>query len=138
MQVHSGARASLLGHGSTHHGFLYVQSSQNMLQGSTGCHLWPAGLWLAEWVLQRPHLFRGRRVLELGCGVGALGACLHLAGARQVRQTCICGQDQVALQRHSRSSASRYSKASSAVSLLATFPTRLLCFSFDLQPGMCM
>lgn len=37
---------------------------------TTGLTLWPAGFLLCEWILQHPQLFRGRRVLELGCGIG--------------------------------------------------------------------
>ncbi len=44
---------------------------------------WASGLFLAETVLARPEALRGRRVLELGCGLGttAIGAVLAQGGA---------------------------------------------------------
>lgn len=38
--------------------------------------IWPAGLFLAEWLIQNPDALRGKRILELGCGVGVTGVFL--------------------------------------------------------------
>ena len=58
-------------------------------EGGGGWHMpywatpWASGLFLAETVLARPEALRGRRVLELGCGLGttAIGAVLAQGGA---------------------------------------------------------
>ena len=54
--------------------------------GHTGVHLYPSALTMAEHLLSEPGraLLLGRRVLELGCGVGVLGPVAALAGAREV------------------------------------------------------
>lgn len=48
--------------------------------------IWPAGICLAEWLMQYPHTLRGLRVVELGCGVGvtAVFALKVCAPARMV------------------------------------------------------
>lgn len=38
--------------------------------------IWPAGLMLAEYAMQHRAEFKGKRVLELGCGVGVTGIFL--------------------------------------------------------------
>lgn len=43
-----------------------MRTSQNIFEGSTGCHEWDAGFALAEALLSRPELVRGKRCLELG------------------------------------------------------------------------
>lgn len=54
---------------------------------ATGAHLpywallWPSGQALAEAVLARPEMLAGRRVLELGCGLGVTAAAALAAGA---------------------------------------------------------
>jgi ribosomal protein L11 methylase PrmA len=65
-------------------GWLVMAASNNMLAGGTGCHVWPAGLFLAEWILRHASFFRGQRCLELGCGTGSVGVALAHAGALQV------------------------------------------------------
>ena len=65
---------------------------------TTGLTLWPAGFLLCEWVLQHPDLFRGRRVLELGCGIGLTSVLLHRAGASTL--VCTDGDEQVVLNLH--------------------------------------
>lgn len=65
-------------------GQVLVLSSSNMLEGGTGCHVWPAGLWLAQWLLNNPHIVKGKRCLELGAGTGLVGAVAAQLGASQV------------------------------------------------------
>ncbi|MCL6590276.1 MAG: methyltransferase [Firmicutes bacterium] len=43
--------------------------------------LWPSSIGLAQFILQRPSLFEGKRVLELGAGVGLAGIAAKLCGA---------------------------------------------------------
>jgi predicted nicotinamide N-methyase len=47
-------------------------------------HPWPGGQVLARYLLDRPHLVRGRRVLDLGCGGGLLAVAAATAGAADV------------------------------------------------------
>jgi predicted nicotinamide N-methyase len=50
--------------------------------------LWPSGLALAEAVLARSDHIRGRRVLELGCGLGVTATAALDAGARLWAADC--------------------------------------------------
>ena len=50
--------------------------------------LWPSGLALAEAALARPDLVRGRRVLELGCGLGVTATAALDAGSRLWAADC--------------------------------------------------
>ncbi|KXZ43048.1 hypothetical protein GPECTOR_105g102 [Gonium pectorale] len=68
-------------------GLVTLRVSANLLAGSTGCHEWEASFALAQWVLGRPELFAGRRVLELGCGAGLVAVALRRAGAALVAAT---------------------------------------------------
>jgi predicted nicotinamide N-methyase len=43
--------------------------------------LWPSGVALADTILRHPTLVTGRRVLEVGCGIGITAAAALLAGA---------------------------------------------------------
>ena len=43
---------------------------------------WPSGTATARHLLAHPSLVAGRRVLDLGCGVGAAGLAAGLAGAK--------------------------------------------------------
>ncbi|KAK9817571.1 hypothetical protein WJX74_010009 [Apatococcus lobatus] len=62
-----------------------LHTANNMLEGSTGCHLWQASFLLAEYVLSHPDDFRGKICAELGCGTGLVGICLsHLKACRQI------------------------------------------------------
>ena len=45
---------------------------------------WPAGRAIARFVLDRPELVRGRRVLDLGCGSGLQAIAAARAGAAEV------------------------------------------------------
>src|SRR3712207_6238484 len=42
---------------------------------------WPSGIALADTILSSQHELRGRRVLELGCGLGVTAAAAVAAGA---------------------------------------------------------
>jgi predicted nicotinamide N-methyase len=50
--------------------------------------LWPSGIALAEEVLAKPDMLRGRRVLELGCGLGATATAALDAGASLLAADC--------------------------------------------------
>ena len=39
----------------------------------TGRRLWPTSLVLSRYLCEHPHLIAGKRVVELGCGAGAVG-----------------------------------------------------------------
>jgi len=45
---------------------------------------WGSGIALARYLLDRPALVRGRRVVDLGCGCGVVAVAAALAGAGQV------------------------------------------------------
>uniref|UniRef100_A0A0G4HI79 Methyltransferase small domain-containing protein n=1 Tax=Chromera velia CCMP2878 TaxID=1169474 RepID=A0A0G4HI79_9ALVE len=53
----------------------------------TGVTLWEAGLGLVSFFLHHPHLVRGKRVLELGAGVGLVSLFLSRLGAERVYAT---------------------------------------------------
>lgn len=53
-----------------------LSCSLNMLEGDTGCSLWPSGLFLSEFILSCPDLFSMKSCFELGSGVGLVGICL--------------------------------------------------------------
>lgn len=65
-------------------GHVLLLSSNNMLEGSTGCYVWPAGLWLAQWLLNHPETVSGRRCLELGAGTGLVSVVCAQMGAKEV------------------------------------------------------
>ena len=44
------------------------------------CRLWPSAIALAQLVLQQPELVRGKRVCDIGCGLGLAGIAAALAG----------------------------------------------------------
>ncbi|XP_044963991.1 putative uncharacterized protein DDB_G0277003 [Hordeum vulgare subsp. vulgare] len=58
--------------------------STNMLEGDTGCCLWPSSLFLSEFILSFPELFAKKCCFELGSGVGLVGVCLNRVGASKV------------------------------------------------------
>ena len=43
-------------------GIITLRLSQNMFEGSTGCHEWEAGFLLAEYILNHPELVKGARL----------------------------------------------------------------------------
>nr|XP_016450426.1 PREDICTED: protein-lysine N-methyltransferase EEF2KMT-like isoform X2 [Nicotiana tabacum] len=61
-----------------------LQCSLSMLEGNTGCSIWPAGLFLSEFILSFPELFSDKSCLEVGSGVGLVGVCLAHVNAAKV------------------------------------------------------
>lgn len=47
--------------------------------------IWPSSIALARYVLRNPHLVRGKRVIDVGCGLGLGGIGAVLAGAASVQ-----------------------------------------------------
>ena len=48
------------------------------------CSIWPSSIALAENLLKQPKLAVGKRVIDVGCGLGLGGLAAALAGARAV------------------------------------------------------
>ncbi|KAF0927990.1 hypothetical protein E2562_037076 [Oryza meyeriana var. granulata] len=61
-----------------------LSCSINMLEGDTGCSLWPSSLFLSEFILSYPKIFSKKCCFELGSGVGLVGVCLNYVGASKV------------------------------------------------------
>eukprot|EP00057_Strongylocentrotus_purpuratus_P003401 XP_003726565.1 PREDICTED: protein-lysine N-methyltransferase EEF2KMT isoform X1 [Strongylocentrotus purpuratus] len=49
------------------------ESSQVVIDGTTGLRSWPAAQCMVEWIAENTHIINGRRVLELGSGLGLTG-----------------------------------------------------------------
>ncbi|KAL5566142.1 hypothetical protein UlMin_029306 [Ulmus minor] len=64
-----------------------LQCSLNMLEGDTGCSLWPSSLYLSEFILSFPELFSNKLCFEVGSGVGLVGICLAHVKASEVTLT---------------------------------------------------
>ncbi|KAF2307168.1 hypothetical protein GH714_025235 [Hevea brasiliensis] len=61
-----------------------LHCSLNMLEGDTGCAVWPASLYLSEFVLSFPNIFFRKSCFEVGSGVGLVGICLYHVKASKV------------------------------------------------------
>lgn len=61
-----------------------LQCSVNMLEGDTGCSIWPASLYLSEFILSFPEMFSSKSCFEVGSGVGLVGICLSHVNANSV------------------------------------------------------
>ncbi|CAA6663567.1 unnamed protein product [Spirodela intermedia] len=61
-----------------------IQCSSNILEGDTGCSIWPSSLFLSEFILSYPNLFCNKVCLELGAGVGLVGIILNKVKASKV------------------------------------------------------
>ncbi|XP_073114168.1 uncharacterized protein [Elaeis guineensis] len=61
-----------------------LQCSLNMLEGDTGCALWPSSLFLSELILSYPMTFSNKFCFEVGSGVGLVGVILKHVGASKV------------------------------------------------------
>ena len=57
---------------------------KQLLEEDYGGYLWPSALVLTSYLLERNFLFQGKRVLELGAGVGLPGLFLSKNGANVV------------------------------------------------------
>ncbi|KAL2100612.1 hypothetical protein ACEWY4_002373 [Coilia grayii] len=53
-----------------------TESQAVISEGTTGLVTWEAAMYLTEWALENPHMFRSRTLLELGSGVGLTGIAL--------------------------------------------------------------
>lgn len=61
-----------------------LQCSLNLLEGDTGCAIWPSSLFLSEFILSHPAIFSNKFCFEVGSGVGLVGTCLAYVGASKV------------------------------------------------------
>uniref|UniRef100_A0A7N0T955 FAM86 N-terminal domain-containing protein n=1 Tax=Kalanchoe fedtschenkoi TaxID=63787 RepID=A0A7N0T955_KALFE len=61
-----------------------LQCSLNMLEGDTGCSVWPSSLLLSEFILCRSDIFSQRSCFEVGSGVGLVGICLNHVKAHKI------------------------------------------------------
>lgn len=61
-----------------------LQCSLNMLEGDTGCSIWPSSLFLSEFILSFPEIFSNKLCFEVGSGVGLVGLCLAHVNASAV------------------------------------------------------
>ncbi|XP_031395314.1 protein-lysine N-methyltransferase EEF2KMT isoform X2 [Punica granatum] len=61
-----------------------LHCSLNMLEGDTGCSIWPSSLFLSELILSYPQLFSKKSCFEVGSGVGLVGICLAHIKANKV------------------------------------------------------
>ncbi|KAK2640539.1 hypothetical protein Ddye_028334 [Dipteronia dyeriana] len=64
-----------------------LQCSLNMLEGDTGCSIWPSSLFLSEFILSFPDIFSNKSCFEVGSGVGLVGICLAHVKASKVKLT---------------------------------------------------
>lgn len=62
-----------------------LQCSLNILEGDTGCAIWPSSLLLSEFVLSFPEVFSNKSCFEVGSGVGLVGICLAHIKASKVK-----------------------------------------------------
>ncbi|KAG5459767.1 MAG: hypothetical protein BJ554DRAFT_8277 [Olpidium bornovanus] len=63
------------------------ESQLSVERGTTGLVTWKAALRLSEHILLNPFVVKGKRVLELGSGMGLAGFVCSYAGAKNVRLT---------------------------------------------------
>ncbi|XP_077387565.1 protein-lysine N-methyltransferase EEF2KMT isoform X1 [Festucalex cinctus] len=76
--VTEGYRTYLLPRGD---GVSLLENVALISEGTTGLVTWEAALYLAEWALDHPQTFAGRKVLELGSGAGLTGVVVcHSCG----------------------------------------------------------
>lgn len=77
------------------------ETPQMISQGTTGLCTWPAAMYLAEWIGEHASLFSGRRVLELGAGVGLAGLALaRITAAKSLVLSDCSGQVLSALEKN--------------------------------------
>ncbi|KAB1202285.1 Protein FAM86A [Morella rubra] len=64
---------------------IQLQCSLNMLEGDTGCSVWPSSLFLSEFILSFPELVYNKSCFEVGSGVGLVGICLaHVRASKLI------------------------------------------------------
>ncbi|KAI3927821.1 hypothetical protein MKW98_023422 [Papaver atlanticum] len=63
---------------------ILLQCSVNMLEGDTGCSIWPSSLFLSEFILSHPDIFSSKSCFEVGSGVGLVGISLAYVKASKV------------------------------------------------------
>lgn len=56
-----------------------------------GWMLWPSAIGLSKYILSNAHRFAGKRVLELGCGVGMAGVTAAIAGGMVTQTDYLAG-----------------------------------------------
>lgn len=56
-----------------------------------GWMLWPSAVGLSKYILSNPQRFAGKRVLELGCGVGMSGVAAAIAGGTVTQTDYLSG-----------------------------------------------
>ncbi|CAI0391978.1 unnamed protein product [Linum tenue] len=61
-----------------------LNCSLNMLEGDTGCSVWPSSLYLSEFILSFPDRFTNKTCFEVGSGVGLVGVSLSHVKASKV------------------------------------------------------
>ncbi|ONK78280.1 uncharacterized protein A4U43_C02F16620 [Asparagus officinalis] len=61
-----------------------LQCSLNMLEGDTGCALWPSSLFLSEIIVTYQDTFSNKVCFEVGSGAGLIGISLIRVGASEV------------------------------------------------------
>ena len=73
-------------------GVITLRLSQNMFEGSTGCHEWEAGFFLAEYILNHPELVRGAPPLPNGHTWILQKSCTQRSPAFKIRSCPIIAQ----------------------------------------------
>ncbi|XP_043711633.1 protein-lysine N-methyltransferase EEF2KMT isoform X2 [Telopea speciosissima] len=61
-----------------------LRCSLDMLEGDTGCSIWPSSLFLSEFILSHLELFSNKSCFEVGSGVGLVGVILAYVKAKKV------------------------------------------------------
>ncbi|XP_073302130.1 uncharacterized protein [Primulina huaijiensis] len=61
-----------------------LQCSLNLLEGDTGCSLWPSSIFMSEFILSFPEIFVNKCCFEVGSGVGLVGICVAHVKASKV------------------------------------------------------
>ena len=67
-------------------GSVTLRLAQNMFEGSTGCHEWEAGFFLAEYLLNRPDLVKGM----LSMAEAMITPCLDACQRSHLHGMCCC------------------------------------------------
>jgi len=64
-----------------------LRTKKSSKSESTGLTIWTSSQILSGYLIDKPHHVRGKRVLELGAGLGLCGIVAHKLGAHQVLAT---------------------------------------------------